>query len=54
MKDIIIGISLLFLIPSMVQFWVWFLYLEKTRQIILPDDYNECLYVIFKKRRYKK
>lgn len=35
MKDIIIGISLIFVIPSVIQFWCWFLHLDKTKQVRL-------------------
>ncbi len=53
MKDFLIGFSLLFLLPSMIQFWFWFLYLEKTHQINLPDDDKDGIYLFCKKRRNK-
>lgn len=35
MKDIIIGFSLMFLIPSCVLFWIYFIQLHETKQINL-------------------
>ena len=43
MKDIILGIILMFTTYSCVQFWFWFIHLEKSKQFKLID----C---IFKKR----
>ena len=37
MKDIIIGLSLMFTLPSTILFWLWFIDLEKTKQIKLKD-----------------
>ena len=44
MKDILTGIILMFTTISCVQFWLWFIDLEKTKQIKLKD-------YLFKKRR---
>lgn len=44
MKDILTGIILMFTTYSTIQFWLWFLDLEKTKQIKLKE-------YIFKKRR---
>lgn len=43
MKDIFIGFVLMFCSFSCIQFWFWFVHLEKTKQVELID----C---IFKKR----
>lgn len=37
MKDIIIGFSLMFTIFSCIQFWLWFIHLEKSNQVNLKD-----------------
>lgn len=37
MKDIITGLFLMFTSFSCIQFWLWFIDLEKTRQIKLKD-----------------
>lgn len=37
MKDIITGFCLLLTVPSVIQFWIWFIKLEKTKQIDLSD-----------------
>ena len=37
MKEIITGIILMFTIYSTIQFWLWFIDLEKTKQIKLKD-----------------
>lgn len=37
MKDILIGILLMFCSYSCVQFWFWFRYLERTKQVELND-----------------
>ena len=44
MKDILTGIILMFLTYSTIQFWFWFLDLERTKQIKLKD-------YLFKKRK---
>lgn len=44
MKDIITGIILMFTTYSTIQFWIWFIDLEKTKQIKLKE-------YILKKRR---
>lgn len=37
MKDIMLGILLMFCSFSCVQFWLWFADLEKTKQVKLKD-----------------
>lgn len=37
MKDILIGFLLMFLSFSCVQFWLWFIYLENSKQVKLKD-----------------
>ena len=37
MKDILIGFALMFTVYSCVQFWFWFIDLEKGKQIRLKD-----------------
>lgn len=37
MKDIIIGFLLMFTSLSCVQFWLWFIHLEKSKQVKLID-----------------
>lgn len=37
MKEILLGFSLMFTIFSCVQFWLWFLDLEKSKQVKLKD-----------------
>lgn len=37
MKEIITGFIMLFTMYSTIQFWLWFLDLEKTKQIKLKD-----------------
>lgn len=44
MKDILTGIILMFTTYSCIQFWLWFIDLEKTKQIKLKD-------YLIKKRR---
>lgn len=44
MKDILNGIILMFTAYSCIQFWLWFIDLEKTKQIKLKD-------YLIKKRR---
>lgn len=44
MKDILNGIILMFTTYSCIQFWLWFIDLEKTKQIKLKD-------YLIKKRR---
>lgn len=47
MKDLLLGFGLFFSMYSCFQFWLWFINLEKTKQIILKD-------YIFKERKKKK
>ena len=35
MKDIIIALCLLFTVPSVIQFWIFFMHLEITKQVKL-------------------
>ena len=37
MKEVITGILLIFTTFSIIQFWLWFIDLEKTKQIKLKD-----------------
>ena len=37
MKEILTGIILMFVTYSTIQFWLWFIDLEKTKQIRLKD-----------------
>lgn len=37
MKDIFIGFCLMITVPSVIQFWIFFIYLEKTKQVKLGD-----------------
>ena len=37
MKDILIGFALMFTVYSCVQFWFWFIDLEKGKQVKLKD-----------------
>ena len=37
MKEIITGMILMFTTMSTIQFWLWFIDLEKTKQIKLKD-----------------
>lgn len=46
MKNILTGIILMFTTCSCIQFWLWFIDLERTKQIKLKD-------YIYKKRRNK-
>ncbi len=46
MAEIIKGIILMFIIYSIIQFWVWFIELEETKQIKVKD-------YIFKKEKKK-
>lgn len=46
MKEIIIGILLIFTTYSSIQFWLWFKDLEETKQIKLKD-------YIFKEKKKK-
>lgn len=43
MKDFLIGFILFFTSVSCIQFWGWFIHLEKTKQVDLID-------LIFKKK----
>ncbi len=38
MKDFIIGLLLMFNTFSCIQFWIWFIHLEKSNQINLIDS----------------
>ncbi len=37
MKDIFLGFLLMFTSYSCIQFWLWFKYLEETKQLELKD-----------------
>lgn len=41
MKNIIIGLYLMFSFPTIIYFWVYMIYLEKTKQINLEGLYDK-------------
>lgn len=52
MKDIIIGFSILFMFPSVIYFWIQFIYLEKTKQVKFKDlDSKNGVYCFCKNKK---
>lgn len=52
MREILIGLSLLFLIPSVIFMWIQFVYWEKTKQLIFKEDKSGVFgYCKYKRKR---